>query len=130
MVRKREFSHERLASPLGRSGSVLLLTALLLAGCDSETPTDTNGNSGRTFTVKTGQEFEIRLQSIGPGEYRSPPGVSSSAVRFREVRLATPHVPAGVTQLYRFEALAPGRAIVIFRHTEQSSTVIDTVDVQ
>jgi hypothetical protein len=130
MVRKREFSHERLPSALGRSGRVLLLASLLLAGCGSETPTDTSGNSGRAFTVKAGQEFEIRLQSIGPGEYRSPPSVSSNAVRFREVRLATPHVPAGVTQLFRFEAIAPGRAIVIFRHSEQSPTVIDTVDVQ
>jgi hypothetical protein len=44
--------------------------------------------------------------------------------------LATPHVPAGVTQLFRFQVVAPGRALVVFRHSEQSATVIDTVDVQ
>jgi hypothetical protein len=109
---------------------MLILAALLFAGCGSETPTDTTGSSGRAFTVQAGQELEIRLQSIGPGEYRSPPSVSSNAIRFRDVSLATPHVPAGVTQLYRFEAIAPGRAIVVFRHSEQSFTVIDTVDVQ
>jgi hypothetical protein len=130
MVRNPELSQASLASPLGRSGRILILASLLVAGCGSETPTDTTGSSGRTFTVQAGQDFRIRLQSIGPGEYRSPPSVSSSAIRFRDVSLATPHVPAGVTQLFRFQAMAPGRAIVVFRHSEQSPTVTDTVDVQ
>ena len=130
MVRNPEFSQERLASPLGRSGWMLILATLLFAGCGSETPTDPTGRSGRAFTVQAGQELEIRLQSIGPGEYRSPPSVSSSAIRFRDVSLAAPHVPAGVTQLFRFQAVGAGRAIVVFRHSEQSPTMIDTVDVQ
>jgi hypothetical protein len=47
-----------------------------------------------------------------------------------DVRLATPHVPAGVTQLFRFQAVTPGRALVTFQHSEHSATVIDTVNVQ
>jgi hypothetical protein len=126
----QQFSEECLASPLDRLGRILILAAVLLAGCGTETPTDPTGSSGRTFTVQAGQNLEIRLQSIGPGEYRSPPSISSGAIEFRGVSLAAPHVPAGVTQLFHFQAITPGRAIVVFRHSEQAPTVIDTVDVR
>jgi hypothetical protein len=107
----------------------LVLTTLCLAGCGSEELTNPAGSSGRAFSVEAGQDFEIRLQSLGPGEYRSPPAISSGAIRFGGVRLTPPHVPAGVTQLFRFQAVTPGRAIVVFRHSGHSVTVIDTVDV-
>ena len=106
------------------------MAAVFVAGCGSEAPTDPAAVSGHAFSARVGQELEIRLQSIGPGEYRSPPDISSDAVRFRGASLATPHVPAGVTQLFRFQAVARGRAIVVFRHSELSATVIDTVDVR
>lgn len=110
---------------------MLIPAALLMTGCGSGAPTDTTaGSRGEAFAVPAGEAFEIRLQSIGPGEYRSPPSVSTSAVRFRDAGLATPHVPAGVTQFFRFDAVAPGRAIIVFRHTGQSRTVVDTVDVR
>ena len=123
-------SRDEVAAKLACLGRALVLAVLLLAGCGSEAPTDPAGSSGRAFTVTARQDFEIRLQSIGPGEYRSPPSISSAAIRFHGVNLATPHVPAGVTQLFRFQAVTPGRAIVVFRHTDQSATVIDTVDVE
>jgi hypothetical protein len=107
-----------------------MLAGLFLAGCGSGTLTESSGAGEHDFSIAAGQELEIRLQSIGPGEYRSPPSVSSSAIRFRDVRLAAPHVPAGVTQLFRFRAVGRGRAIVVFRHGERSPTVIATVDVQ
>ena len=113
-----------------RSARVLALAALLLAGCASEGPTDAGEGIGRAFTVQAGRQLEIRLQSIGPGEYLAPPSISSTVIRFVDVREATPHVPAGVTQLFRFQAVTPGRALVMFRHSEQSATVVDTVDVQ
>ena len=107
----------------------LALAGLVLAGC-GEGPTDPADSRGRAFTVGVGGELEIRLQSIGPGEYRSPPAISSGAIRFREVRQAPVFVPAGATQLFRFQAVTRGRAIVVFRHTDQSALVIDTVDVR
>jgi hypothetical protein len=123
-------SEQMRASIPARSAAVLLLAVLCLAGCGSEGPTEPVRSSGRAFTVTAGQDLEVRLQSIGPGEYRSPPSISSDAIRFRDVSLATPHVPAGVTQLFRFQAVTPGRALVVFRHTEQSAIVIDTVKVE
>jgi hypothetical protein len=50
-------------------------------------------------------------------------------VRFLEVRLVTPAVPAGPTQRFRFVAVRPGQAIIVFHHTEQGQVVEDTVNV-
>jgi hypothetical protein len=127
---KQRFSQSHHAGTLARTGSVLFMAALFLARCSSGTPTDTSGSSGRTFAVAAGQDVGIRLQNIGPGEYLAPPAISSAAIRFEAVSLVTPAVPAGKTQLFRFRALRPGRALVTFRHSEQSATVIDTVEVQ
>jgi hypothetical protein len=100
-----------------------------LAGCGGS-PSEVDGSLGETLSVTAGQELSLTLQSIGPGEYVSPPSVSSAALRFLDVRLAGPAVPAGVTQRFRFAALAPGRAIIVFHHTGQSRTVEDTIDVR
>ena len=60
----------------------------------------------------------------------SPPLVSSGAVRFLDVRLVTPSVPAGPTQQFRFEAVGRGVAVIIFHHTAQNPTIEDTVNVR
>ena len=130
MIQNRRFSPRPIAGTLARAGGVLVMAALVLARCSSDDLTGTSGGAGRTFTVSAGQEVGIRLQNIGPGEYLAPPAISSAVIRFEDVSLVTPAVPAGVTQLFRFQAVRPGRAIVTFRHSEQSATVIDTVQVQ
>ena len=76
---------------------IVLPAAVLLVACGSEAPAEPGGSAGRTFVVRVGHEFEIRLQSIGPGEYRAPPSISSGAIRFHGATLATPPVPAGLT---------------------------------
>ena len=129
-MRNQWFSRGHIAGTLARAGGVLVIAALFLARCSSDDLTDTSGGAGRTFTLAAGQEVGIRLQNIGPGEYLAPPAISSAAIRFEGVSLVTPAVPAGTTQLFRFHALRPGRAIVTFRHSEQPATVIDTVLVQ
>ncbi len=111
------------------TAGALAAAVLLLAGC-GDTPTGVSAIPGRTFSVVLGQGLDLRLQNIGPGEYRAPPTISSGAVRFRSVELVTPAVPAGETQLFHFLAVAPGRAIITFEHTIQTSPVIDTVDVR
>jgi hypothetical protein len=130
MRQRPEYPQAVLGTALSRSARFLPLAGLLLTACGSEGLTGPPESSGRAFIVQAGQQLEIRLQSIGPGEYRSPPSVSSPVISFQSVSLATPPVPAGLTQLFRFQAVAPGRAIVTFRHSEQSAPVIDTVDVR
>lgn len=95
-----------------------------------EGPLEVNGSPSQSFSVKSGRELEVTLQTIGPGEYVSPPAVSSAAIRFLDAKLVNPPVPAGVTQQFRFEAVSSGVAVIVFQHTDQGPTVEDTVAVQ
>ena len=101
----------------------------LLAACGGDNPAGISitGSASRTFTVPAGSQFSVTLQTIGPGEYSSPPALSSSAVEFRDMAGVCPCVPAGPTQRFRFLAAGPGRAIVTFTHTDRNPTVEDTV---
>jgi hypothetical protein len=105
-----------------------LIVALGLLGC-GQGPLEVNGVPSQTLTIKAGRELELTLQTIGPGEYTSPPLVSSAAVRFLDVRLGAPN-PAGPIQRFRFEAVRPGVAVIAFQHTAQGPTMEDTVNVQ
>ena len=104
-----------------------VLAALVLAACHD--PVSITDGGSRTIASRVGTEIDVTLQTIGPGEYASPPRVSSGSVRFVDVSYLDP-VPAGPTQRFRFQAVAPGRAIITFRHTAQARVVEDTVDVQ
>ena len=90
MVQKRQLSQRRNA-PVSPRG-VVVVAALSMAACSSEAPTESNRIAGRTLAVALGQDFQIRLQSIGSGEYRSPPAISSRAIKFQDVTLATLHM--------------------------------------
>ncbi len=101
------------------------VVALGLAGC-SQGALEANGSPSHTISIEAGRELELTLQTIGPGEYVSPPAVSSATVRFLDVRQGTP-VPAGATQVFRFEAVAPGVAVVVFHHKLQGPAIEDTI---
>jgi hypothetical protein len=103
------------------------IVALGLVGC-GQGPLEVNAVPSQTLTIKAGRELELTLQTTGPGEYASPPVVSSAAVRFLDVRLGVPN-PAGPTQQFRFEAVRPGVAVIVFQHTAQGPTIEDTVNV-
>lgn len=105
-----------------------LIVALGLVGC-GQGPLEANGVPSQTLTIKAGRELGLTLQTIGPGEYASPPLMSSAAVRFLDVRLVAPSVPAGATQRFRFEAVRPGVAIIVFQHAAQGPTIEDTINV-
>jgi hypothetical protein len=108
-----------------------LIGLALLSACNSDetgSPSSTD-NHGETISVVASQVFTINLETVGSGEYISPPQVSSSVVRFLTVVLGDPG-PAGPTQRFRFQAIQSGRAVITFRHTGQSPTVQDTVEVQ
>jgi hypothetical protein len=88
------------------------------------------GRTNQTIPVRVGDDLTVTLQSIGPGGFVSPPSVSSSAVRFLDVSDVPPFVPAGPTEMFRFEAVERGQAIIVFRHSGSNPTVEDTVIVR
>jgi len=112
-----------------RLGLVSLAAAALVAGCGTE-PLAIKGSESQLLSIVVGQELHVTLQTIGPGEYESPPFVSSPSLRFLSVALVSPHVPAGPTQQFRFMGEAPGQAIVVFQHSGDNPTVTDTVYVR
>lgn len=57
----------------------LTLPLALLLGCASDDLVSANGPPNRTLALALGQELGLTLQSIGPGEYASPPTISSAA---------------------------------------------------
>ena len=75
----------------------------------------TNADDGRTIAVLVGDEIEITLQTIGPGEYGTPV-VSSGSIRFQGESSPGPQNPGGLRQLFRFEAVAAGRAEITIPH--------------
>jgi hypothetical protein len=103
---------------------------LVACGGDNPVAISITGSTNRTFSVPAGSQFTVTLQTIGPGEYSSPPVVSSSVVRFRDVSDVSPFVPAGPTQRFRFLAMGAGDAVVTFTHTESNRVVEDTVQVR
>lgn len=82
----------------------------------------------RRISANVGERIDITLQSVGPGEYVSPPASSSSSVLFVDVA-SCGNLPAGVTQCFHFRAASPGQAVLTFTHTGSNPTVQDTVDV-
>jgi hypothetical protein len=120
-------STRRSATVAGLAGLLPLSLVIAIAGCSSGTPTGVNGASGGRFELGVGQQVQLRLQSIGPGEYAAPPQMSSGSAHFVNVSLVGPAVPAGVTQLYSFIGVDPGTTIVTFVHSGTSAIVVDTL---
>ena len=111
---------------------VPILTILTALACGGSNPVSVaiRGDTSQSLTVPAGTEFTVTLQTIGPGEYSSPPSVSSAAVRFLDAAQVSFAVPGGATQQFRFAAMVPGKAIVVFQNTGMSTTVQDTVNVR
>ena len=111
---------------------VPLLALLMASACGGKNPVAVSiiGSTSQSLTVPAGNQFSVTLQTIGPGEYSSPPTVSSGAVHFLDVAQVIPVVPAGPTQRFRFDATTRGKAIIVFQHTGNNRTVEDTVDVR
>lgn len=80
--------------------------------------------------ARVGDRIEVMLQSIGPGEYTSPPDISSPAVQFLDVVDCGNPIPAGVTQCFHFRAVESGSAVLTFTHTGMNRSVRDTIDVR
>jgi hypothetical protein len=109
--------------------AVMAFTASCSSGSSNEGVVSANGVSQRMISAAVGQEVDLTLGTVGPGEYASPPVISAPALRFVDVSYVSPYVPAGPRQLFRFTATAPGRFIISFQHTGHSPAIQDTVDV-
>jgi hypothetical protein len=111
---------------------IATIAVAVVAACGGDSPAGLSftGSTSRTLTVPAGTAFSVTLQTIGPGEYSSPPSVSSSSVQFRDVAQTEFAVPAGPTQRFRFFAIGAGDAIVRFTHTDSNLIVEDTVRVR
>jgi hypothetical protein len=90
----------------------------------------TASDRNRRVGAHVGDRIEITLQTIGSGEYASPPAISSPALSFLDVAGCGESIPSGGTQCFHFRAAQPGTAVVTFTHTDQNPPVQDTVDVR
>jgi hypothetical protein len=86
---------------------------------------------GETLRIAVGEELELTFQTrpSDPGEYESPPSISSSSLQFLDVTAFRPAPQAGLAQRFRFKGAIPGRAIVVFHHSGKSPVIRDTVNV-
>ena len=105
---------------------------ILLASCASDRLVSIDGYPSRALAVTAGQQLDLTLKTVGAGQYASPPGISSAAVRFvgDSSWLAD---PGGLTQRFRFTAVATGRAVITFQPTGLpglNPVVADTVIVR
>jgi hypothetical protein len=107
----------------------MIMILALLPACGADQALSVNGITTRTVSVRVGQDLDLTLQTIGPGQYVSPPSVSSGSLRFLDAAFVGPFVPAGPTQRFHFKADAPGQAVITFGHTGQNPVVQDTVNV-
>jgi len=111
-----------------------LIATLLVVACSGTDGTDTTpipisgANSGNTVTAAVGQELDVTLQTIGPGEYGTP-SLSSPAIRFLAVSYPPPPNPGGPRQLFRFLAVSAGTVEVSVPHTVRDLPFSITVTV-
>src|SRR3569623_3289141 len=92
---------------LRRSSELARLLAvgitLFVLGCGGDALVGLSaGERNRRVSTHVGDPIEIVLQTIGPGEYASPPAISSPAVVFQAVTQCGSPVPAGPTQCFHF----------------------------
>lgn len=108
-----------------RAWLVTAAAGVWLAGCGSSAgPGDAtnarvelgDADNGKTLAATVGEQIDVMLQTIGPGEYTAP-AISSGSVRFLDVTLVGPPNPGGPTQLFRFQVVATGRASITIPHT-------------
>jgi hypothetical protein len=116
---------------------VIATTGILLSvSCSSpSSPSDnrfslSNADNGRVVSVKIGDEIDVTLQTIGPGEYDQHPDISSRSINLLSVSYVSPPNPAGPRQLFQFKAVAPGQAAMTIFNTGQNLVFRITVDVR
>jgi len=118
---------------------VALLASCVASSCDAfkSTPVQVNGSAATKFSVVSGREIDVLMQTIGPGSYAVPPALDGSTIAFLDV-MPGEEDPAGATQIFRFRAGEPGMTVVTFTRLAETEpalprnayTVVDTVVVR
>jgi hypothetical protein len=106
----------------------VLLGSVIVASCGSDGVAGIVGNTSQAVVAEVGDEVQITLPNVGPGEYASPPQISSAVLTFLSVDVVPPYTPAGPRQQFRFKAIARGQAIVSFRRFLNDSPIGPSVD--
>jgi hypothetical protein len=112
-----------------------LIGMLLVAACSGTDGTEpspialSRGDSQTTVAAAVGQELDVTLQTVGPGEY-GPPSLSSPAIRFLDVSHPSQQNPGGPRQLFRFRAVSAGSVEVSIAHTDDDPPFSITVNVK
>jgi hypothetical protein len=107
------------------SRRIVLLTASLVA-CARQ-PLAVQSTESQTLVLRVGQELDLTVGTVGPGEYQAPPSISPPILRFVDASIVPPYVPAGPRQRFRFQAKAPGTALLVITHSGNNPTIRDTV---
>ena len=108
---------------------VMALLALGLPACGANGIISVQADQlSRSVSVRTGDEVRINLGNVGPAIYESSPQISSTVIRFLGVEVVPPFNPGGPMQQFRFSAVRPGEAIIIFRRLLNDSLVSRVVD--
>ena len=106
----------------------------MLDACVGKGPLEVYGQPPGAWSIAVGQDLEINMGTVGPGEFVSPPMLAGSSVIFVDVT-SGPVVPAGARQVFHFKGVLPGPTIIRFHNTGSDPAfahpdVIDTVIVR
>jgi hypothetical protein len=107
---------------------------ILVVGCHGAGPLEVTGSPSTMWTVRNGEELRITMPTVGPGQYDSPPSISGSAVTFVDMTVISNQSPGGLSQLFRFTAVASGQALITFHNPAPDGNlhpdIVDTVIVR
>ena len=124
-----------------QSIAVWVVVAGTMAGCDAATTTSNVAGGGSlvqqvaiqtnrdtSVIASVGQEVDITLGTVGPGQFDDP-SVASGPVQFLTSAVVAPFVPAGPRQQFRFAATARGQTVVVFHHSQGDTYPFTPADV-
>jgi len=80
----------------------------------------TRSDSGSTVTIEVHQGIDVRLQTVGQGQFETPV-VSGAAVRFVRLAIDSPQNPDGPLQRCEFEGAEAGGADIEIPHSGDSA---------
>lgn len=87
-----------------------------------------SADTGSNVPAAPGQDIDVTLSTIGPGEY-STPSISSDSVQFLGVITPAAQNPGGPTQEFQFGVERPGTAVITIPHTVKSTPFSVTITV-
>jgi hypothetical protein len=105
-----------------RSTNKILLASVLMLACSGQPdvpPTEVSTSVGHTI--------DVTLKTFGEGRFLDPVLSSPVVVRLLESGTVPSQGTETLRQVFRFEALAKGRAEIHFDHTRLHDALVDIV---